>query len=156
MTEAPAVVLDLLDGMAFRAATPSGHTLVLDSSPDVGGHEQGARPMEMLRVSLGACTAMDVIGILRKMRQDVTAYQVRVSGSRATAHPRMFTSMGVEHVLTGRGLSVERVRRAVELSARQYCPAMAMLARAAQIEVRYRVIDAETGREQSGSLETIG
>ncbi len=155
MTEAPAVVVDLVDGMAFRAATPSGHSLVLDSSGNVGGREQGPRPMEMLLVSLGACTGMDVISILRKMHLEVSAYQVRVSGSRASEHPRVYTAIRLEHVVTGRGLKAERVRHAVELSARQYCPAMAMLSRAAPIEVVFRVIDEVSGEAQEGSL-TVG
>jgi putative redox protein len=152
MAETRAVVVELVDGMAFRATTPSGHALVLDSSPNVGGLERGPRPMELLLTSLGACTAMDVISILRKMRLDITFYSVGVGGSRASEHPRAFTSLTVEHVVSGHGLKLERVRHAVELSAREYCPAMAMLSKAAPIEVVFRVRDDATGEEQSGSL----
>jgi putative redox protein len=152
MAEAAAVVVEQVDGLAFRATTRSGHTLVLDSSPDVGGRERGPRPMEMLLASLGACTGMDVISILRKMRQDVSSYQVRVGGTRASEHPRVYTTITLEHVVRGRGLKLERVRHAVELSANQYCPAMAMLSRAAPIEVRYTVVEEISGEEQTGSL----
>jgi putative redox protein len=144
--------VDLVGDMTFRANTASGHTVVLDSSPDVGGTGSGATPMELLMASLGGCTGMDVISILRKMRQNVTSYEVRVSGERATEHPRIFTSIQVEHVVRGKALKAELVRRAVELSATQYCPAAAMLGLAAQISNSYRIIDEQTGQEQVGTL----
>ena len=96
---------------------------------------------------------MDVINVLRKQRQAVTGYQVRVRGERAEEHPRVFTRIVVEHVVSGRGISLEGVRRAVELSATRYCSASAMLGRAARIEERYRVIDEATGAETTGSLD---
>jgi putative redox protein len=152
MSETLSAAVDLLDGMAFQAVTGSGHALVLDAAPEVGGSERGPRPMEMLLVGLGGCTGMDVISILRKMRQDVTGYQIRVSGERATEHPKVFTHIAVEHVVRGRMLSVDAVKRAVELSATRYCSAAAMLGRAASIEETYRVMDGETGQEQRGAL----
>ena len=102
--------------------------------------------------ALGGCTGMDVISILRKMRQDVSSYEVRVSGARATEHPRIFTSIQVEHIVYGRGVNVDSVKRAVELSATRYCPAAAMLGHAARIDTSYRVIDQQTGQEQVGTL----
>jgi putative redox protein len=144
--------VELVGAMTFRATTASGHAVVMDSSPDVGGTHAGATPMELLMVSLGGCTGMDVISVLRKMRQDVTSYEVRVSGVRATEHPKIFTSIQVEHVVQGRGLSVESVKRAVELSATRYCSAAAMLGQAARIDNSYRVIDQQTGQEQVGTL----
>lgn len=144
--------VELLNAMTFRATTASGHELVMDASPAVGGTESGARPMELLMSGLGGCTGMDVISILRKMRQQVSSYEVRVSGQQATEHPRVFTRMQVEHVVRGRGLSVDSVKRAVELSATRYCPAAAMLGRAAEIEYSYRVVDEATGQEQAGLL----
>jgi putative redox protein len=95
---------------------------------------------------------MDVISILRKMRQDVTGYEVRLRGERASEQPRVFTRIFVEHVVRGRGLSAESVRRAVELSVTRYCSAAAMLGKSARIEQRYRTIDATTGHEQAGAL----
>src|SRR5919198_751877 len=135
----PAAKLELVEGMAFQAETESGHTLTLDSSADVGGRERGPRPMEMLLVGLGACTGMDVISILRKMRQAVSSYGVEVDGERATEHPRIYTRIVVEHLVRGRNLDPERVRHAVELSATRYCPAAAMLECAARLETRYRI-----------------
>jgi putative redox protein len=144
--------VDLLDGMAFRATTGTGHQIVMDGAPDVGGGDAGPRPMEMLLVGLGGCTGMDVISILRKMRQDVSGYQVRLHGERATDHPKVFTSITVEHVVRGRGLSPDAIKRAVELSATRYCSAAAMLSRAARIEETYRVVDEASGQEQTGTL----
>jgi putative redox protein len=142
----------LLEGMAFRAASSTGHELTLDAGPDVGGAGKGVRPVELLLLGLAGCTGMDVISILRKMRQDVTGYRVRAHGVRQTEHPRVFTRIVVEHVVRGRELDPERVQRAVELSARRYCPVSAMLERAVALEERYRVIDEATGAEVAGSL----
>jgi putative redox protein len=140
------------DGMAFEAAASSGHSVTLDSSEEVGGHNQGFRPMEMLLVGLGGCTGMDVISILRKMQQQVSGYEVRVDGDRATEHPKVYTDITVEHVVTGKGLVEASVRRAVELSATKYCSASAMLAKAARVTHRYRIVDEETGSEVAGTL----
>jgi putative redox protein len=144
--------VDLLEGMAFRATTGTGHQIVMDAAPDVGGGDAGPRPMEMLLVGLGGCTGIDVISILRKMRQDVSGYQIRLHGERATEHPKVFTSITVEHVVRGRGLNPDAVKRAVELSATRYCSAAAMLGRVARIEETYRTIDEASGQEQTGAL----
>jgi putative redox protein len=144
--------VDLLEGMAFRATTGTGHQIVMDAAPDVGGGDTGPRPMEMLLVGLGGCTGIDVISILRKMRQDVSGYQIRLHGERATDHPKVFTSITVEHVVRGRGLSPDAVKRAVELSATRYCSAAAMLGRVARIDETYRTIDEVSGQEQTGAL----
>jgi putative redox protein len=144
--------VELMDGMAFQADTGSGHSLAMDAAPEVGGADCGPRPMEMLLVGLGGCTGMDVISILRKMRQDVSGYAVRVRGERADDHPRVFTTIFVEHVVRGHRLSTESVRRAVELSATRYCSAGAMLGKVAHIEESYRIIDLTTGQERTGAL----
>jgi putative redox protein len=141
-----------LDGMAFRAVSGDGHTITLDASADVGGQNLGPRPLELLLLGLGGCTGMDVISILRKMRQDVTGYEVRLHAERAEEHPRVFTHVIVEHVLRGNKLNPQSVHRAVELSATRYCPASAMLGKAVEIDERYRVIDEATGAELSEAL----
>ncbi len=142
-------IVTLRDGMAFEAVSGSGHSVTLDAAEAVGGGNRGFRPMEMLLVGLGGCTGMDVISLLRKMRQEVTSYQVRVEGTQAQEHPRVYTDITVEHVVRGRGLSAEMVRKAVDLSATRYCPASAMLSKAARVTHRYRLIDEETGREET-------
>ena len=143
----------LRDGMAFDAVADSGHGLALDASPEVGGANRGARPMELLLLGLGGCTGMDVISLLRKMRQEVTAYRVELAADRADDHPKVMTAITITHVVTGRGLDPAKVRRAVELSATRYCPASAMLCAAAPIRHRYRVIDEETDEELEGEVD---
>jgi putative redox protein len=138
-------VVRLTEAMTFEAVSGSGHRVVLDAAPEVGGRERGMRPMEMLLAALGGCTGMDVISILRKMRQDVTAYEVRVSGVRRDEHPRIYTEIHVEHVVTGPNLSEQNVRRAVELSSTTYCPVSAMLQQAARVTHRYRLVKAGEG-----------
>src|SRR5689334_1692885 len=91
MSSTHRVSVDLLGNMAFRAITESGHEVVMDAAPEVGGTDTGPRPMELLLVGLGGCTGMDVISMLRKMRQDVTDYQIEISGERATEHPKVYT-----------------------------------------------------------------
>ncbi len=136
----------LLGGLAFRGTADSGHELTLDSSDEHGGQNRGFRPMELLILGLAGCTGMDVISMLRKMRQDVTGYEVRVTGERQDEHPKVYTRISVEHVVSGRGVSAQSVARAVELSASRYCPASAMLGKAAQVEHTYRIVEEDGAR----------
>lgn len=152
MAKTLSATVTLRGGMTFDALGTSGHTVALDSDELVGGANQGFRPMEMLLVGLGGCTGMDVISILRKMHQEVTSYQVKVQGNRAEEHPKVYTEITVEHVVKGKGPSVDAVKRAVELSATRYCPASAMLSKAVRITHKYRVIDVESDAEQTGTL----
>jgi putative redox protein len=152
VTETLSATVDLLDGMAFRASSGTGHELAMDAAPEVGGRDSGPRPMELLLAGLGGCTGMDVISILRKMRQEVSGYAIRIRGVRASEHPKVFKTISVEHVIRGRGVSSDAVRRAVELSATRYCSAAAMLGQVARIEETFRVIDDRTAREQTGAL----
>ncbi len=144
--------VSLKKGMAFEATATSGHNVTLAASEEVGGHNEGFRPMEMILVGLGGCTSMDVISILRKMRQEVTEYRVQVEGNRAEEHPKVYTDIVIEHVVKGRGLAADQVRKAVDLSANRYCPASAMLGKAARLTHRYRLIDEDSGAEQTGEL----
>lgn len=123
----------LSDGMRFAAETASGHSVVMDSTDLADGDNAGASPMELVLVGLAGCTGMDVISILRKMRQDVTSYAVAVRGTQADEHPRVYTDVMVEHSFTGRNLNPDLVRRAVELSETRYCPVGAMLSKTARI-----------------------
>ena len=128
-------------GMQFEGSADRGHKLILDSSPDVGGNDSGFRPMELLAISLAGCTAMDVISILRKKRQGVTAFEVKVDAQRANDHPHVFTEMKVTYVLRGRGIDPAAVARAIQLSEEKYCPAQAMLRQAAPITLAYEIIE---------------
>ena len=127
------------EGMAFKGQTESGHSVQMDAAPEVGGANRGARPMELLLTALGGCTGMDVISILRKMRQQITSYEVRVAGSRAGDHPRVFQEITVEHVVRGRDLAEDMVARAVKLSETRYCPISAMLGKSVRLVHTYRI-----------------
>jgi putative redox protein len=143
--------VELTQGFAFRATFGSGGSLMLDASPPVG-KDLGPRPMELLPAALAGCTGMDVIGILRKQRQDVTGYAVEVRAERAETHPQVLTAIAVEHVVRGRGLDPEAVRKAVELSATKYCSVGAMLRQVVDPSESYTVLDEASGAETHGSL----
>jgi len=114
-------------GMSFTGAAESGFTVPLGASSDIGGQEDGFRPIELMLVSLAGCTAMDVISILQKKRQAVTGFRVQAEADRAEGHPRVFTRLHLRYILTGKGLDPAAAQRAVELSGTKYCPAQAML-----------------------------
>jgi putative redox protein len=128
-------------GMEFEGVADSGHTLVLDAAPEVGGGDKGFRPMELMAISLAGCTAMDVISILRKKRQEVTSFEVKVDAPRASEHPHVFTAMEITYVLRGRGIDPAAVERAMQLSEDRYCPAQAMLRKAAPLALKYEIIE---------------
>jgi putative redox protein len=104
----------------FTSRTPSGHTFSIDAAPEVGGENKGPRPTELLLAGVGACSGIDIVEILRKMRLEVKSFDMEVSGERAEEHPRRFTHVHVHYRLTG-NLPVDKVRRAVELSRDKYC-----------------------------------
>src|SRR5438132_2535475 len=121
MAEIMTAQATLETGMRFDAASGSGHHVTLDAAEHGGGQNVGFRPMELLLVGLAGCTGMDVITILRKKRQDVTAYEVHVTGIRAEEHPMVFVEITVEHIVTGHNVQPEAVARAIQLSEQQYC-----------------------------------
>jgi putative redox protein len=123
-------------GLSFEASREaSGFSVPLGAGPA----DDGFRPMELLLTALAGCTGMDVISILQKKRQVVTAFEVRVHGDRAENHPKVYTRITVEYAVTGRKVEREAVGRAVELSETKYCSVMAMLRRAAPIETKITV-----------------
>jgi putative redox protein len=140
------------DAMRLVATTGSGHTIVMDDSAG----DTGARPAELLMVAQAGCTAMDVISILRKKRQQITRYEIRVAGEqRNEPHPHVFERIRIVHVVEG-DVSVEAVRRAIELSATTYCTVTANLASGvAEIRHAYVVRDA-SGEEHYGEVAVTG
>src|SRR5712691_9913674 len=142
MAEQMTATVRLETGMRFDAEAGSGHHVTLDASEHDGGQNDGFRPMELLLVGLGGCTGMDVISILRKKRQQVTGYEVHVSGIRAEDHPMVFVEITVEHVVTGHRIQPEAVARAIELSEERYCGAGAMLGKVARLTHTYRIVEA--------------
>ena len=116
-----------IEGATFLGESGSGHAVVLDGAPEAGGRNLGIRPMESLLIGLGACTAFDVVSILKKGRQPLADCVVEVEAERAETVPKVFTRIHVHFVVTGTGLDPEKVARAVKLSAETYCSASAML-----------------------------
>jgi putative redox protein len=135
--------------MSFSGTADTGFTIPLGADPSVGGDNDGFRPMELMAISLAGCTAMDVISILTKKRQEVTAFEVRVHVERATEHPKVFTHVQIEYLVEGRQIDPEAVKRAIELSTTQYCPAQAMLSKAVEIEHTFTITES---KELSGPV----
>jgi putative redox protein len=147
-----AVVRLTNDAMQFDTTVGSGHTIVLDD----GAGDTGARPAELVGAALGACTAMDVISILRKKRQAVTAYEVRVSGLQGEDHPHAFSRFDVVHVVDGDDVDPEAIRRAIELSATKYCSVGSTLASGA-VEIHHAyLLRATNGDERYAEVLVMG
>lgn len=138
-SEVTSVNVDLLEGMRFSAMGEDSVEVSIDSDSAHGGSGVGLRPMELLLVSLGSCTGMDVLSILRKKRQHVTGYRIEVAGTRAPDPPHVFTSITLRHIVRGSDIDDRAVQRAIELSETKYCPAYAMLAESAPISTSYEV-----------------
>ncbi len=127
--------------MAFEGASESGFTQRMDADVSVGGENSGARPMEFIALGLAGCTAMDVISILQKKKQEVTAFEVKVRAERAAEHPKVFTRAVIEYWVSGKNVDPAAVLRAIELSAERYCPAQAMLGKAFPMSLVYKILD---------------
>ncbi len=134
-------ILTLEDGMHFTAVPDSGYVVHLDTKAQAGGPSAGASPMELLMISLAGCTAMDVVSILRKKRQNLTGFEIRVHGDRTADHPKVFTDFELEYVVRGVDIDPAAVERAIQLSTENYCSAHAMLEKAAHIRTRYTIIN---------------
>jgi putative redox protein len=132
------------EGVSFVAETGSGHALVVDGAPEAGGRNIGPRPMELVLAGTAACTAFDVVWILKKARQAVTDCAVEAEADRAPAEPKVFTRIHLKYAVTGRGLDAKQVERAVKLSKEKYCSATIMLAKTADVTYEVAVVDAES------------
>ncbi len=129
--------------MSFTGSADSGFEVQLGSNPEVGGDNDGFRPMELMAISLAGCTAMDVISILKKKRQEVSDFQVKVETDRAVQHPKVFTSAVIEYHVAGKDISESAVSRAMELSADSYCPAQAMLGEIIPLTLKYFIYEGD-------------
>jgi putative redox protein len=130
--------------LSFTGTADSGFEVPMGSYPEVGGDDDGFRPMELMALSLAGCTAMDVISILTKKRQIVHDYSVKVIADRAEGHPKVFTKAVIEYHVAGEGIAENAVTRAMELSADSYCPAQAMLGELIPLELRYYIYEGKT------------
>jgi len=123
----------LIEGVSFVGQSESGHSIVMDGPPDSGGKNLGVRPMEMLLLGLGGCSAFDVVHILRKARQQITDCVADISATRADTDPKVFTRIHIHFTVTGIALDPKWVEQAVKLSAEKYCSASIMLGKTAEI-----------------------
>lgn len=128
-----------LQDVTFVGESASGHAVVMDGPPELGGRNIGIRPMEMLLLGMGGCTSFDVINILKKSRQSVVDCEVQLEADRADTEPKTFTRIHVHFVITGNDLSDKHVKRAVQLSAEKYCSASIMLGKMAEISHDYEI-----------------
>jgi len=136
------------NGMSFSGSADTGFSLPLGADPSVGGANDGFRPLELMAVSLAGCTAMDVISIIRKKQQDVTAFEVLVSAEQQHEHPHVFTKSVITYLVTGHSIAESAVVRAIELSATKYCPAQTMLAKVFPIELVYEIYEGKDGSKE--------
>lgn len=128
-------------GMSFIAETGSGHLVGMDGAPDGGGRNLAPRPMEMLLVGLGGCTAYDVVLILKRGRHDVRGCEVKLEAERAEQDPKVFTKINFHFIVRGRSLRSEVVERAIKLSHEKYCSASIMMEKTAAMSHSFEIID---------------
>jgi putative redox protein len=129
----------------FVGITPSKHAVTVDTDQT---RSAAPSPMELLLIALGSCTAVDVIDILRKKREDVTEYRVEVRGERREDHPRSFSRMEVHHIVTGRNVSEKAVAQAIELSETKYCSVAATFRPTAEIVSNFEIIEAQVNQRE--------
>jgi putative redox protein len=134
-----------LEDLTLVGESGSGHAVVMDGPPELGGHNLGLRPMEMVLLGMGGCTVVDVLHILKKARQPVSDCVVELAAERAATDPKVFTQIRVHFIVTGKALSEAQVKRAVALSAEKYCSASIMLGKTAKITHTYEIREARVG-----------
>lgn len=130
------------DGMQFVGESASGHAIVMDGYPEVGGNNTGMRPMELLLVGVGGCSGMDIVSILKKKKEPITGIEVVVNGKKADDYPKKYTEINIEFIVTGKGLSDEAVKRACQLSMDKYCSVKATLEPTAKVSWSYKIEEA--------------
>lgn len=128
-------------GLSFDGTAESGFTIPLGTVPEVGGADDGFRPLELMAISLIGCTGMDVISIMMKKREEVTDFNVETHIQRAEKHPKVFTGAVIDFYVTGHEVSEDALLRSIELSAEIYCPAQSMLKQIMPIEINYHIYE---------------
>lgn len=125
----------------FLAESGSGHSVAMDGPPEAGGRNLGPRPMEMLLMGMGGCSAFDVVDILKKGRHPVKACEVQISAERVETIPKVFSKIHMHYLVSGVGLAENAVRRAIDLSAEKYCSASIMLGKTAEISHDFEIVE---------------
>jgi len=131
----------LQEKVRFKAWAESGHTVTIDGPEDAGGENAGFRPMELMLLGLGGCMAFDVNMILKRMRQNVTAYRMNMEAERADEPPRVYTQVKMEHIFQGENLNPDSIQRAINLAESTYCSGSAMFAKTAKIVNTFRILE---------------
>ena len=127
--------------MSFEGLSDNGFSVPMGTVPEVGGDNDGPRPMELILLGLGGCTGMDVISILQKKKQLVSSFDIQLHAERASEHPHVFTAIEIEYIVRGKDIDPAAVERAVQLSSEKYCPAQAMLGQVAPITIKITIED---------------
>ena len=130
-----------IDGMLMVGKSDSGHAIVMDGPPEIGGENLGIRPMEMLLLGMAGCTMIDVVSTLEKMRENLSDCQTKVSADRGTEYPKVFTNIHVHFILRGIKLNPSKVEKAIKLSAEKYCSASIMIGKTAVITHDFEIIE---------------
>jgi putative redox protein len=131
-----------VEGALFVAESGTGHTFTMDGAEDVGGRDLGARPMEVLLMGMGGCTAIDVVSMLKKQRQDISGVEVAMTAERATDYPKVYVDVKLVYTVRGRKLNKALVERAVTLSDEKYCSATAMFKKTAKVTHEIVLVEA--------------
>jgi putative redox protein len=132
-----------VEDVLFLGESGTGHTVVMDGPEEAGGHGTGMRPMELLLLGMGGCTAFDVVEILKKSRQDVRDCVIEVDGTRSEEAPKVYTDIHIHYKVTGKDIKESYVERAVKMSAEKYCSATLMLAKTANITHDFEIINVD-------------
>ena len=135
------ISVNWVDGLLMVGKSDSGHTITMDGPPESGGENLGVRPMEMLLLGVAGCTMIDVVTTLKKMRQDLSHLETKISAERATDHPKVFTDIHIQFIVKGKDLDSTKVDKAITLSAEKYCSASIMLGETATITHDFEVIE---------------
>ena len=135
------ISVNWVDGMLMVGKSHSGHSITMDGPPEIGGENLGVRPMEMLLLGVAGCTMIDVVTTLKKMRQDLTNCETKLSAERADEHPKVFTDIHIKFIVKGQDLDPKKVEKAITLSAEKYCSASIMLGKTASITHDFEIVE---------------
>ena len=135
------ISVNWVDGMLMVGKSHSGHSITMDGPPEIGGDNLGVRPMEMLLLGVAGCTMIDVVTTLKKMRQDLTNCETKLSAERADEHPKVFTDIHIEFIVKGHDLDPKKIEKAITLSAEKYCSASIMLGETATITHDFEIVE---------------
>ena len=134
------ISVNWIDGMLMVGKSHSGHSITMDGPPEIGGNNLGVRPMEMLLLGVAGCTMIDVVTTLKKMRQDLTNCETKLSAERADEHPKVFTDIHIQFIVKGQDLDPKKVEKAITLSAEKYCSASIMFGKTASITHDFEIV----------------